>query len=383
MGAEASCCTGSGVGEAVHEGDSAQDRVRADEVMRTAQQPQQGLPPKAASKLSSGGPDQEEAELTEEENQRRIAQMRGKSRRAGVAAEAVSSSQVKDFVKPVYAKSPETVRRITDVIKGSDKMQVLFGHLDAAALEDIVNAFQEVSRSKGEDVIRQGAEGDCLYIISEGTVDVFVARPGPDGRSDGSRGPKVVSLGGGALFGELALMYSAPRAATVSITSDVCKLWQLDREPFKMLLAQQSQSQYEMYEGWLSEVDILKGLNHYELSRLSELLDSTPYDAGEEIILQGEPGDKFYLLEDGECAAFIKGPEGEKMVKEYKTRGDYFGEIALLNNEPRKATVRAVGEGALVLSVSAEDFASVLGPIKDILKKDIGKYPQYADFLKR
>lgn len=319
-----------------------------------------------------------EPELNEEENARRLAQMKGASRRAGVAAEGMSASQVKEYVKPLYHKDEATKDRIKAVIKGSEKMQVLFGHLDAGSLEDIVNAFQEVTRHKGEDVIKQGAEGDCLYIISEGVVDVFVARPG----TGAGKGAKVVTLGAGALFGELALMYSAPRAATVTITSDSCKLWQLDREPFKMLLAQQSQQTYEMYEGWLSEVDILKALNRYELSRLSELLESTLFDAGEQIIKQGEPADKFYILEDGACAAYIQGDKGEKKVKDYTNRGEYFGEIALLTKEPRKATVRAGAQGCSVLSVSAEDFASVLGPIQDILKKDVEKYPQYKDFLK-
>merc|ERR1712113_326477 len=122
---------------------------------------------------------------------------------------------------------------------------------------------------------RQGEEGDCLYIVSDGQVDVFVARPGPDGVLPvGQKGAKVVSLGPGALFGELALMYSAPRAATVTIASAKCKLWKLDREPFKMLLAQQCQTQLSLYEGWLSEVEILKSLNQFELAKLSELLSS-------------------------------------------------------------------------------------------------------------
>merc|ERR1712048_446662 len=119
----------------------------------------------------------------------------------------------------------------------------------------------------------------------------YVARsdPATGQLTKGDKGTKVVSLGPGALFGELALMYSAPRAATVTITSPVCKLWQLDREPFKMLVAQNSQNTYTKYEGWLSEVDILKSLNQHELSKLSELLESTNFDAGEDIIKQGEP----------------------------------------------------------------------------------------------
>jgi len=327
--------------------------------------------------------DDGEAVMNEEEDAKRRQQAQGARRRQGVAAEGMSAADVKGYVKPVYQKDQATNEKIKGIIQGNEKMQVLFGHLDSASLDDIVNAFQEVTKSKGEDIIKQGEEGDCLYIINDGEVDVYVARPGADGQiAPGDRGPKVVSLGAGALFGELALMYSAPRAATVCIRSEQCKLWQLDREPFKMLLAQQSQSQYAMYEGWLAEVDLLKSLNRYELSRLSELLESTLFDDGEDIIVQGERGDKFYILEDGTCAAFINGSDGEKKVKDYEKQGEYFGEIALLKDEPRKATVRATGEGATVLSLSAEDFRLILGPIQDILQKDLDKYPQYAQFLK-
>jgi len=323
-----------------------------------------------------------DAAMADDENAKRMAAAKGTGRRAGVAAEGMSAAKLEDYVKPVYAKAPEVKTKIRDIIKTNDKMQVLFGHLDASALDDIVNAFQEIAHSRGQEIISQGEEGDCLYIIRDGEVDVFVNRPGPDGRMAPGRGPRVVSLSSGALFGELALMYSAPRAATVVIGSPTCNLWRLDREPFKMLLAQQSQAQYATYEGWLAEVDLLKSLNRYEMSRLSELLESNLYEEGEDIIKQGEPGDKFYILEDGTCAAYIKGDAGERMVKEYSRQGDYFGEIALLNNEPRKATVRATGEGATVLSLSQEDFTMILGPIQDILKKDITKYPQYAHFMR-
>lgn len=326
--------------------------------------------------------DEEESQRKEAENQQRMDKMKTAGRRRGVAAEGVNAVDVKDYKKPIYPKDDATKNKILQIIRSNEKMQVLFGHLVGAALDDIVNAFREFVATKGEDVIQQGAEGDCLYIVDEGQVDVFVARPGPHGElKAGDKGSKVVTLGSGALFGELALMYSAPRAATVSIASETCKLWRLDREPFKMLLAKNSQTQYELYEGWLSEVDVLKSLNRYELSRLSELLESHLYDADEDIIVQGEVGDKFYILEDGHCAAFIKGPSGEIMVKEYQNKGDYFGEIALLTDAPRKATVRARGEGAAVLSISKEDFMLVLGPVSEILKRDIDKYPQYATFL--
>merc|ERR1711879_1094518 len=111
----------------------------------------------------------------------------------------------------------------------------------------------------------------------------------------------------------------------------------------------------------------------------SEVLESCLFDAGEDIITQGESGDKFFIIEDGTCSAFIKGESGEKEVKKYEKQGEYFGELALLTDNPRKASIRATGEGCSVLALSKEDFTSILGPIKDILRKDADKYPQYAE----
>ena len=92
------------------------------------------------------------------------------------------------------------------------------------------------------------------------------------------------ALGELALFGELALIYETARAATVVAATAGVRLWTLDREPFKMLLAQSCQEHYTKYEGWLSQVDILKTLNHYELARISECLEQTLHDEGEAIV---------------------------------------------------------------------------------------------------
>merc|ERR1740130_914785 len=110
-------------------------------------------------------------------------------------------------------------------------------------------------------------------------------------------------------------------------------------------------------------------------------MQSDCFDVGEDIIVQGDMGDKFFILEDGSASAFIEGESGEKEVKSYLEIGDYFGEIALLTDEPRRASVRATGEGCSVAYVTQEDFINVLGPIAEKLREDVDKYPQYAKFL--
>jgi len=338
-------------------------------------------PTAAASSAVEAKADGEIPYITEEEDRWRMEVVQKRGKRQSITGESVKPQDAKEYVKPVYRKDPDGVAALREVLKTSGQVEVLFGHLAPAVLEDVINAFQETTSVQGTDLIRQGDQGDCLYIIRDGEVDVFVNRPGPDGSVAPGKGTRVVSLGNGKLFGELALMYMAPRAATVTVKSPSCRLWTLDREPFRMLLVQASQKKMEQYEGWLHEIDILKALNQYELSKISECLESDCYDAGENIITQGQAGEKFFILEEGTCAAFINGPEGEKQVKTYTQKGDYFGELALLRNEPRNATVRATGDGAEVLSMSKEDFTNLMGPIQDILAKHADRYPAYAQLL--
>mmetsp|Transcript_71881 Transcript_71881/g.187402 ORF Transcript_71881/g.187402 Transcript_71881/m.187402 type:complete len:435 (+) Transcript_71881:119-1423(+) len=325
-----------------------------------------------------GEQDEDEEEAAEME---KIRSAQNRRRRSGVMSQSIDAQSLSDYQKPVFEKSEEDVVKIKTALKESKQMQVICGQLDAGPLQDVVNAFHTKEFAQGAEVIKQGDDGDCLYIMKQGSVDIFVARPGPDGEvPKGERGSKVLTLGEGGLFGELALMYSAPRAATV-VAAEAVATWVLDAMDFKMLVAVSGAAQYAKYEGWLAGIDLLRPLNHIELATLADALEPEVFDPDEEIIKQGEPGDCFYILEDGSAAAFMSGDFGEKEVKAYSQVGDYFGEIALLSNAPRAASVRATGEGCSVVKLSMEDFTALLGPISEILRENIGQYPHYAEFL--
>jgi len=305
-----------------------------------------------------------------------------RARRPGVSAESGTQAKMSKFVKPVFDKSEEDREKICKFIKNKDKanLQVLFGHLDQASINDVVAAMYPKYMKCGDSIITQGDQGDAFYIVDSGEYDILVARRQPNGELGIPN--KILTMGVGSAFGELALMYNAPRAATVTCITEESRVWVLDREPFQMLLITAENQKKVLYEGWLADVHIFKDLNHYELSQLSDMLNPECFDGDDNIIEQGGVGDKFYILEEGECRAYIQGGDGEKEVKVYNTQGDYFGEIALLTDLPRQSTVRAIGDdGCAVLSCLKEDFIRVLGPIKDLLMKDVAKYPQYKDFL--
>lgn len=98
---------------------------------------------------------------------------------------------------------------------------------------------------------------------------------------------------------------------------------------------------------------------------------------GEFVIKQDEPGDKFYIIEDGEAYAtkvFEIGGKAET-VKTY-SKGQYFGELALIKNEPRAASVIAQTNCKL-LSLDRMSFKRLLGPLENILKRNSDSYIKY------
>ena len=80
----------------------------------------------------------------------------------------------------------------------------------------------------GEIILRQGTKGDCAYIIEEGSVEIFIERPGGKTQMVGTRGP-------GSIIGEMAMVDDAPRTATVRAIKD-CKLLEISREDFSRRL---------------------------------------------------------------------------------------------------------------------------------------------------
>jgi cGMP-dependent protein kinase 2 len=58
-----------------------------------------------------------------------------------------------------------------------------------------------------------------------------------------------------------------------------------------------------------------------------------------QIVIEGEAGDKFYIIKEGEAVVFQTGPDGRQHKVNHLFRADFFGERALLAQEPRMATV--------------------------------------------
>jgi cAMP-dependent protein kinase regulator len=302
-----------------------------------------------------------------------------RKRRAGVSAQAITAQQMNDWKQPVHEKTEENRTWLRKVISTNSKLQVLFGHLDDIQLDNVIVSMFPREVLNGEKVIRQGENGDAFWIVESGMFDIYVNRKMSIVSETASLGDKVAKCESGACFGELALMYNAPRAATVVATSNG-KLWGLDADSFKMMLVTAENIKKKKYESFLQRVSILSELNAYERASLSDVIDVAKFEPGEVIMRQGDQGNNFYILLSGEAKAFISTEnQPEVLAKHYSSPGEYFGELALILASPRKATVYAADGGCVLLYIGKDKFDRVLGPIKHRLK--VENYPQYADII--
>ncbi|PHH70233.1 hypothetical protein CDD80_6155 [Ophiocordyceps camponoti-rufipedis] len=286
------------------------------------------------------------------------------NRRTSVSAESLkpNADTYDNWTPPQHDKTPEQLDRLQRAI-GSN---FLFKHLEDEQSGQILGAMVEKPvPAKGIKVINQGDAGDFFYIVERGSFDVHVnpagaIQPGPDGM-----GAKVGNIQAGGSFGELALMYNAPRAATVISVEPSCTLWALDRITFRRILMESTFARRRMYESFLEEVPLLSTLTAYERSKIADALETQKFAPGDVIIKEGDPGHAFYLLESGEAAAYKGDPSNQ--VRQYH-KGDFFGELALLNDAPRAASVAASSD-VKVATLGKNAFQRLLGPVEGILRR--------------
>ncbi|UYV65257.1 PRKAR1A [Cordylochernes scorpioides] len=238
---------------------------------------------------------------------------------------------------------------------------------------DIFDAMFPVVHKAGEVIIQQGDEGDNFYVIDQGEVDVYV------------NGNNVCSIGETGSFGELALIYGLPRAATVKLTqyclssvwsqakADI-KLWAIDRDTYRRILMGSTIKKRKMYENFLSKITFLQSLDKWEKLTIADALVPCSFEDGEVVIEQGKPGDDFYIIEEGTAIVYQRRSPNEPEEEVGKLGcSDYFGEIALILDRPRAATVRAQGK-LKCIKLDRARFERLLGPCRDILKRNLTHY---------
>jgi len=161
---------------------------------------------------------------------------------------------------------------------------------------------EECQFKTGDYVITQGEKGDTLYVIDSGRLKCQRRF-----KKDDAEDTYVKTYIQGEAFGELALLYNAPRAATIIAEEDsVC--FSLDRDCFNNIVKDSAMKKRKRYDQFVQNIEILQELDAFERGKLTDALVTEKFNKDDYIVREGEQGNKFYFIEEGTCIA-VKNPK--------------------------------------------------------------------------
>lgn len=261
---------------------------------------------------------------------------------------------VTGFYSRVVSRMMKTTRNWTtaEITKGVEALP-LFSHFHEQFLEKIVVQSQVQAFNAGTSIVRQNEPARELFVLLDGKVEVV--RRDASGKRDW-----VTELEPISVFGESALVDDAPRAAEVLAKSPAHVL----RVPIHVLrqvaLESQSVRQLEVFRNailvnqFFTSSPVFRSLSPSSVDFLCSRGTLEYSDADQMVFHQGDSGDSLYLILRGAVEVSVHG-----FVVKHLRQGSFFGEIALIANIPRTASVKAL-EACVFFKVSADSFWDVL-----------------------
>lgn len=159
------------------------------------------------------------------------------------------------------------------------------------------------------------------------------------------------------------------------------KLWAIDRLTYRRILMGSVTKKRKMYDEFLSKVQILADLDQWERANVADALERCDFEPGTHVVEQGQPGDEFFIILEGEANVLQKRSDDAPFdVVGHLGMSDYFGEIALLLDRPRAATVVAKTH-LKCIKLDRNRFERVMGPVREILKRDVSNYNSYVKLM--
>ncbi|XP_009700844.1 PREDICTED: cGMP-dependent protein kinase 2-like [Cariama cristata] len=229
------------------------------------------------------------------------------------------------FEKARVRKDSSEKKLITDALSKNQFLKRLEPH----QIRDMVECMYERTFQQGSYVIRQGEPGNHIFVLKEGSLEVF------------QQNKLLSSIPVWTAFGELAILYNCTRTASVKAITDV-KTWALDREVFQNIMRVTAQTRQEQYRNFLRSVSLLKNLPEDKLTKIMDCLEVEYYDKGDYVIREGEEGNTFFIIAKGKVIVTQSTADHSQpqLIKNLH-KGDYFGEKALISDDVRSANVIA------------------------------------------
>lgn len=173
----------------------------------------------------------------------------------------------------------------------------------------------------------------------------------------------------GEAFGELALLYDAPRSATITALMD-CSCWVLDRTTFKSIIMASAVRERSIRLQFLDNIKVFEKMDRYKKIKLLDGLEVQNYNKDSVIVWENEIGEYFYMIESGEVHCVkTEGEDKQTFVRALK-EGDYFGEIALMEDDSKRTLTVIAAQDTKLLAMAKKTFFTCLGEFSNYLQKD-------------
>ncbi|XP_068259373.1 cGMP-dependent protein kinase 2 isoform X1 [Nyctibius grandis] len=254
------------------------------------------------------------------------------------------------FEKARVRKDSSEKKLIMDALNKNQFLKRLEPH----QIRDMVECMYERTFQQGSYVIRQGEPGNHIFVLKEGSLEVF------------QENKLLSSIPVWAAFGELAILYNCTRTASVKAITNV-KTWALDREVFQNIMRVTAQTRQEQYRNFLRSVSLLKNLPEDKLTKIMDCLEVEYYDKGDYVIREGEEGNTFFIIAKGKVIVTQSTADHSQpqLIKNLH-KGDYFGEKALISDDVRSANVIADEDNVECLVIDRETFNQTVGTYEEL-----------------
>ena len=244
--------------------------------------------------------------------------------------------------------SPSSMTGFPDSWTQALRSAELFGELDPAALARLAPAFRPRQVTFGENLLRQGEEANSVFVVVQGRLQIIL-----EGHDDAP----LSSLGPGSVVGEMALVIGGTRSATVRALEPSTVL-ELARDRFDDLLREHPELHGAFSRTLLSRTrlsriaqplrDLFGHLDADALANIERQVEWVHLPSGKELFHQGDPAGGAYIVTAGRLRVVVSNEHGDKTIDEVGP-GQWIGEMALLTQRERSATVYAVRDAELVL----------------------------------
>ncbi|OQS05145.1 phosphatidylinositol-4-phosphate-5-kinase (PIPK-D1/GPCR-PIPK) [Thraustotheca clavata] len=256
-----------------------------------------------------------------------------------------------------------------DLIMSALRNNVLFSCLEESQLETIAQSMGTLEFASGNIVYNQGDTGNAFYVVKYGKFNVVV-------ENEHAR-----SFCSGDAFGELGLLYKCVRAETVK-SREHGALFCLRARTFRDIVVKHALGTLATSKEALRKVSLLQNLTEEQFDVVADSVHTLHFHQGDTIVRKGDPGNILYMIQVGTvvCTDIGAGALDDVELNE----GSYFGERALIKDEPRAATVYAKTDVTL-MALGRDVFTQVLGPLQELIKYNlmmrlVQSVPLFKDF---